>query len=98
MARLRSSGTAVPDLRPDVIAILLAGWGAEPPVPGPFRGFGGGFMRLASEHEGGAAALWRQHEFYLRHVAREWNWSPTFELPNGNLGFFGEVEASELRR
>ena len=56
MARLRSSGTAVPDLRPDVIAILLAGWGAEPPVPGPFRGFGGGFMRLASEHEGGAAA------------------------------------------
>lgn len=99
MARIRSSATAVPDLSSGTISILLAGWGAKPPKGMPRQhGFGGGFIRLAIEHEAGAAALWRQHEGYLRHVAREWGWQPTVELPNGGLGFFGEAAAADERR
>jgi hypothetical protein len=77
-----------PDVSPSVLAILLDGWGATPPVPCPFRGFAGGFGMLAGQD--GPATLWRQHETYLRQVARTWGWSPQWVGADGVRRFYGE--------
>jgi hypothetical protein len=85
-----------PDLKADTVSILLAGWGApDPPVP--FKhGFGGGFLELLTP--GGIAALWRQHEFYLRDVGRRWHWEPDVEVPDGRRLYFAEAVSEGLIR
>jgi hypothetical protein len=47
-----------PDLKGAMVAVLLAGWGAVAPDPGP-HGFGGGFVVLCEP--GGAERLWAEH-------------------------------------
>jgi hypothetical protein len=88
--------SAAPALKPETIAVLLAGWGVEAPEPGP-HGFGGGVLELFLP-DVGPARLWRQHEAYLRSVAARWNWAPTIEAPNGRKLFWGEAVALGLVR
>ena len=75
------------------IAVLLAGWSAEPPahVPRGPHGFDHGFLELYNI--GGIAKLWRAHAAWLREQARLWIWSPTFTLGDRVL-FYGEYVAA----
>jgi hypothetical protein len=82
-----------PDLKAEVVAILLAGWGAQPPAgvdPGP-PGFGQGMFEAFEA----PAALWCQHERFLRATAKAWGWAPSFTLPDGTPAFWAEAEAAE---
>jgi hypothetical protein len=91
MKRMRRPQESAPDLRPDTISILLAGWTApDPPVPFTPGGFGGGFIHLVTP--GGIAELWKQHGPWLREQARAWGWQPTYQL-DGELVFYGEYVA-----
>jgi hypothetical protein len=83
---------AAPDLSNDVLAVLLAGWGAEPP-PSERRthGFGGGYAELAFTGGPGPGGLWAQHEAYLRAVAARWGWRPTCRGRDGQLRYYGEA-------
>jgi hypothetical protein len=91
MARLRTPRPS--PLSAETIAILLGGWSCHPPAGQPrCEGFGGGFLALCEVD--GPATLWRQHEPYLRTVAAEWGWSPTFTIPGVGLAYYGEVEAA----
>jgi hypothetical protein len=89
----REAVAGPPDLKPETVAVLLAGWGAEPPasVPQGPRGFDGNFLTLYDA--GGIARLWREHETWLRAQAAEWNWSPAFTLDDRML-FYGEYVAA----
>lgn len=80
--------TAAPDLADDVIAILLDGWGAQPPVPCENHGFSRGFIDLFEPD--GPGTLWHRHEVYLRQVARAWRWQPKWKGVDGTLRFYGE--------
>ncbi len=99
MAYRRDPDADVPDLSPEVIAILLGGWGATPPEPSiPNPGFAGGFYELASGHTSGAAAdMWREHEEFLRDTARGWGWEPSIPGPGGRLLFYAEAKALGVR-
>ena len=82
-----------PDLKPETVAVLLAGWSANPPpdvTAGP-HGFGGGFLELYDV--GGIARLWREHEAWLREQAAAWQWEPTYTL-NGVPMFYAESVAN----
>lgn len=85
----RRPNEVAPDLRPRAVAVLLHGWGAEPPadVPRDAHGFGGGFLDLYTE---GPGALWREHEAWLRGIARAWQWQPETAGPDGIRRFYGE--------
>jgi hypothetical protein len=85
-----------PDLSLAAVAILLRGWSAEPPEPYEQKGFSGGFVQLCQI--GGIAALWRQHEFYLRDVGRRWHWEPDVEVPDGRRLYFAEAVSEGLIR
>lgn len=79
--------TETPDLKAEVVAILLAGWGApDPPEPSE-HGFGGGMLTLFDVD--GFEQLWQRHEPWLRLQAREWGWTPQYEL-NGERLFYAE--------
>ena len=79
--------TGVPNLKADVVAILLGGWSADSPEPCP-HGFGGGFLDLLERD--GPATLWRQHEAWLRERAKAWGWTPQVTGPDGRLRFWAE--------
>jgi hypothetical protein len=81
-----------PDLKNETIGVLLAGWGATlPPDVNPgAHGFGGGMLELLTD---GPADLWKEHEAFLRSVARTWGWTPTVETPRG-LMFYAEALAN----
>jgi hypothetical protein len=91
MATKRVQG--VPDLKGDTIAVLLAGWGAEAPDPGP-HGFCGGFLDLFDPD--GIERLWHQHEAWLREQAQAWGWAPTIVGPDGVRRFYAEHLAAGL--
>jgi hypothetical protein len=76
-----------PDLKGSTVAVLLAGWGAVAPDPGP-HGFGGGFVVLCEP--GGAERLWAAHEAWIREVAQAWGWTPTIVGPDGQRRFWAE--------
>ena len=85
----------VPDLAPRTIAVLLHGWTSEqPPETSAHDGFEGGFIDLYDI--GGIARLWREHEHYLRDVARRWGWEPTYRAPDGRMLFEAEAVAERL--
>ena len=89
--RLKTSNQA-PDLSAATVAVLLKGWCAEPPEGIPRQhGFGGGFLELYNI--GGIAALWHEHEGWLRAQAAEWGWEPTFTLGEVPM-FYGEYVAN----
>ena len=88
---MRPRQPAAAPLEPDVVAILLGGWLAEPPggrerqagfTPGTLDVFSGNLPRVAE--------LWHQHEAFLRAEARRVGVAPEFILPGGAVGFFGE--------
>lgn len=81
----REQAASTPDpLGPATIAILLAGWSADPPEDVPREhGFSEGFLELYDI--GGIGKLWRQHEPRLREQARLWGWQPRFTLDGGPM-------------
>lgn len=84
--RLRHAFDA-PDLADDVVAILLNGWGAQPPSPpSPPHGFTAACLDLLDD----PAALWLRHEPFLRQVALDWGWEPQWTGPDGRRRFYGE--------
>ena len=88
-----------PDLSNDVIAILLAGWGSEPPPGLPrVHGFAGGSLELSVTGGLGPGGLWRAYAPWLRERAREWGWTPHYIGPDGERRFFGEAAAWEADR
>jgi hypothetical protein len=90
MASKREIGA--PDVSPDVCAICLWGWSAEPP-PGEARvhGFGHGMLELYAD--AGMAALWTRHEPWLRATAVRWGWPPRYRH-NGRLLYYAEAVAA----
>ena len=80
--------THVPNLCPCTIAILLRGWCVDPPVPCGDEAHPG-FLDLYTHEE--SVGIWRQHESYLRDVARRWGWAPTVEVPDGRRMFVAEA-------
>lgn len=80
--------TAAPDLKPETVAILLRGWDAYPPEPPGPHGFGGGFAALCNRDD--MTALWREHEVWLRDVARRWGWTPRVLGQDGRRRFYAE--------
>jgi hypothetical protein len=94
---MRRGRPEVPNLSNDVLAILLAGWGADPPTGVPRTpGFGGGMMALAVTGGPGPGGLWQRHEAYLRRLAAEWGWPPTWVCRDGVLRYYGEACALGL--
>lgn len=90
---MRPKGNVDPDLKGSVIAILLAGWLAEPPADvdaGP-HGFGNGYMTLLDPD--GPQRLWEAHERFLRATAARWNWQPTTECADGKLRYWSEAQS-----
>jgi hypothetical protein len=85
MARVRGMR---PALAVETVAILLGGWSAHAPVSDDYEGFAGGMFEAFEP--GGPAALWRQHEGFLRATAKAWGWEPLDELPDGRRVFYGE--------
>lgn len=87
--KVRSTPTD-PDLKAEVIAILLRGWDAAPPqgVPLGPHGLAHGLMECFDPD--GPARLWREHERWLRQMARTWGWTPDTEGPDGAMGFYAE--------
>ena len=84
----------VPDLKPEVIAILLAGWSAPmAPEPSPV-GFSSGLLDLFDGH---TADIWTEHEQWLREKARQWGWEPSHVAPDGRRVFYGELCVIEGR-
>jgi hypothetical protein len=92
--KLRAAAAGPPDLSAETIAILLGGWGAEPPAAADDgdRGFEHGFADLYEQD--GPATLWRTHEAFLRATAVAWGWVPTFLGPDGVARFWGEHDAA----
>ena len=84
-----------PPLKPDVVAVLLAGWTARAPEVSP-HGFGGGLLDLFDVFAGrnsGIVRLWLTHEQFLRERARAWGWEPQYEI-DGVPAYFGEYLAA----
>ena len=77
-----------PDLKPETIAVLLAGWGAVAPEPSE-HGFGGGLLDLFDAHGAGFARLWNAHRDFLLAKARAWGWKPGYSI-NGTRMFYAE--------
>lgn len=79
-----------PDLSLDTIAVLLGGFGAHPPEPGPFTGFSGGFLDLYDPENAGIIRLWTAHRDWLIAQAAAWGWAPEWVLPStGEALFYG---------
>ena len=77
-------------LERQTIAILLWGWGAQPPVDDGRHGFGRGFLTLYEPGDAGIVRLWTTHREALLQQAEEWDWEPSDDL-DGTAVFFGEL-------
>ena len=69
-----------PPMTDSEAAVLLAGWGVEPPL-GRRHGFGDMGLWLWQDDLG---AVWREHEAFLRDKAREWSWTPFWWIAPAN--------------
>ena len=91
---VRRQTIGAPELKPEVVAVVLAGWTARPPdaVDADPHGCAELFA-LFGEREAGIVQQWHAHEAYLRAVAEEWGWEPETECRDGVQRFWGEALA-----
>lgn len=84
--------SSAPPMSDTCAALLLRGYGAYPPT-GRVPGFGDTFA-LFEEGDAAFVRAWRQHEDYLRALAKRWNWEPMYWVtPVNEFGLRQLVEA-----
>lgn len=84
--------TSSAPLDPEVAAILIGGWSAQPLDGEPTKGFTPPLLDLFMGHDEGLVRLWLQHEGFLRAEAQRLGIVPDWPQvrDRGPKYFFGE--------